>query len=182
MASPTYIRNGYVYAPALEVNVQGLVGGPFVDVTSNFALAPAGTGALILDRLIIPARCFDAAGQYVRIYAQAVVVNNANTKTLTINWGGTGAVGSAPTGGTTVATVAGTTVTGLLVEGIVMKTGTSTQDLMQVVAQQGTTISAPAVATATESEAANIQLNLVVNAATAASDITSVRWIVNFGM
>lgn len=180
MAQPNYNRQGYVYVPGAEVGVSGLIGGPVLDIAANTALAPLVTGAIILDRVIIPAGAFDVAGQYITMLAMAVVVNNANSKTLAFNFGGTGAIGGAVTGGTTITTVTGTTVTNLLVEGIVMKTGASTQDLLSTLAQQGTTVSAPALATSTVSDTAGIQLNLIVNAATAASDITSVRWYAQF--
>lgn len=182
MASPTYVRNGYVYLPAVEVSRGGLVGGLIVDIVSNSGLAPAVTGAIILDSIIIPTGSFDVAGQYVTIEAMAVTVSSVNSKTLALNLGGTGAVGGAVTGGTTIITNTVTTSTFIAENATIVKTGASAQSFVTDVATSTTATRTAAVGTATVTDTAAIQLNLVVNAATAATDITSVLWIVQFGM
>jgi len=166
----------------MEAGVSGLIGGPVMSIAANVALAPSTTGNQILDFITLPAGALELPGQYIYLFAQAVIVNNANSKTIAFNWGGTGEIGAAPTGGTTACTSTGTTVTSLQIEATIMKTGASTQDLVSVTSAAGAVYAAPVIATATVTDTANIQLNLLVNAATAASDVTSVRWFAQFNL
>lgn len=182
MAQISYIRNGYVYIPSLEVNRSGLVGGPVVTIATNTGLAPAVTGAIILDSIVLPAGTFDTPGQYLTIEAMAVTVSSANTKTLAINFGGTGSIGGAVTGGTTIITNSVTTSTFVAENATIIKTGANAQAFITDVATSTAATRSAAVGTATVTDSGSVQLNLVVNAVTAASDITSVLWIVQFGM
>lgn len=182
MASPNYNRNGYIYFPATQINRVGLVGGLVANVYANTNQTPAATGALILDQFQLPANGFDVPGQYLEIFAYASTAANVNAKTLTINFGGTGSIGGAVTGGTTISTATtSTSAETLRANAIVTKTGASTQAALGE-AQNGSTIVALLSTLPTATDTGNVLVNLVVNNATAAGDSTVRLWYVRFGM
>lgn len=179
MAAPSYIRNGYVYVPAVEAGVSGLVGAPVLDVYSNTGLAPSTTGAIIVDSFVLPARVLDVAGQALYIAAFSQTAANINSKTLAINFGGTGSVGGAVTGGTTVSTTV-TTVSAevLAVYCNIYKTGASTQVFYGEGLHGATWTTTSGTMSVTDT--ATIQINLINNAATAATDMLNEAWTITF--
>src|SRR2546428_4201250 len=178
--SPDYTRTGFTYSPALSAPVVGMVGGQDMTVWSDQNLTPAGTGALIQSIFRLPANAFSYTGQYIYVMAAATTAANTNSKTLTLNWGGTGVVGGAVTGGTTIATIATTTSAAALVAyAYIYKMGANSQQCWGFT-QTGTALTAPSVNATTATDTAAIQLNLVVNNATTAGDSTVQFYIVQF--
>jgi len=179
MATDYTIYGEYFVPAILLAHAGGLIGGPNVNVYSNVTLTPLVTGNAILDKFTLPANAMANKANSLYIIALATTAANANSKTLAINIGGTGAVGVAPTGGATVATtVTAVASESLIVEAQWFKTGSSTQTYMSLNQQHGVTFTAPTTGTQTLTDTAPIQINLLVNDATTAGDATVVYWCV----
>jgi hypothetical protein len=154
--------------------------GNLVAQVSNPGINPATTNAdVVVAVAALPANCFDKAGRGIAIAARGTIVNNVNSKRAKIIVNPTAAVvGSAITGGTTIAdTAAQTTIAGgWSLEAEVFKYGaadSNTQLALHRKAQIGATIAAllaPAALTAAEN--AQILVAVTLNAVTAASDIS----------
>lgn len=147
---------------------------------SSAGVQPGSTG---VDNVIavysLPAGALDAAGRGLNILAAGSVASNTNTKTLKIIWGATTAVlGSAVTGGTTIASLTtGTTAGagGWQMEANVFKygaNGSNTQLAIHASSQSGNLVSplvSPTLLTATESGAILIAVTANVNPTTDAT-------------
>ena len=143
------------------------------------AVSPGATGSdYVLAVYSLPASSLDVAGRGVLITAQGSFGATGNNKTIKLIWGATTAVvGSAVTGGTTIATtgVVATNGGGWAIAANVFKygvTGSNTQLGLHQQSQTGGTVSAlqaPTALTAVESGA--ILIAVTGNAATATSDI-----------
>jgi len=140
---------------------------------------PASTGAdIVLAVFALPANVFDIANRGLDIQAQGSIVNNANTKRVKLIWNATTAVvGSAVTGGTTIADTGSVTTLGggFSLMASIFKygaAGSNTQICLHQQAQVGGTVSAllaPSLATAVES--GQILIAVTGNAGTTATDI-----------
>ena len=178
----SYPTAGQLYVPAVNA-ASGLNGGNTFTPYSNVSLTPAATGALILDRLILPPYSMDRAGIGYCITAFATTAANTNAKTLSFNFGGTGAVGVAVTGGTSIATVTtSTSAVSLYLQAYVYRTTASNQTYAGVIGIGGTggVLGAPTTGTMTVSETGTIQVNLIVNNATTANDSVVQFWSVAY--
>jgi hypothetical protein len=180
MTAPNYLRDGYQWLPGVEVGQAGLIGGINYPIYSNQGIAPAATGALIQDLVVIPGGTVDAASQYFYVWADMTTVNNVNTKTLTINFAGTGSVGGAVAGGTTIASVSNTTSTAAMALCWVIKPNSGTTYRFAAITVTGAGVVAVTTGTAAITDSAKFQINLVLNAVTAASDISDADWGISF--
>lgn len=155
-------------------------GNIFRQVSNAAGVQPASTAAdVVVAVYSLPANFFDGIGNRgICITAQGTVVNNANTKRAKIIFNPSAAVvGSAVTGGTTVADTGSVTTVGggwsLMAN--VFKTGaanSNTQTAIHQAAQTGGTLQsllAPSNVTATENAA--ILIAVTINCATAATDM-----------
>jgi hypothetical protein len=140
------------------------------------AVNPGGTAVdSVLSVFTIPASTFDQAGRGVSVKAKGSFAANGNTKRLKVIANPTAAVvGSAVTGGTTIADSGAVTTSGggWEIEGEVFKYGaggTNTQMASGKFSGAAAVQTAPQLLTATESGA--ILVAICGNAATAATDI-----------
>jgi hypothetical protein len=147
---------------------------------SAAGINPASTAAdVVLAVFALPANIFSTANNELYIQAQGSLVNNANNKTVKLIFNATTAVvGSAVSGGTTIAST-GTVTTiggGWSIQASVLKygaNGSNTQLALHEQAQVGATVStllAPSTLTAVEN--APILVAVTGNAGTTATDIT----------
>jgi len=174
-----YLINGAMYIPAVYLVPGGIYAAPSYMLYGKTNLTPAVTGSAILDLFTLPGGMLqNHNGLY--IWGFATTAANTNSKTLSINFAATGAIGAAPTGGTAIVSVV-TTTSGqsLLVETWVYRTAANAQTYAgysQAAATQGT----PTTGTLTVTDTSAIQINLVVNDATAAGDATVQFWGIQF--
>jgi len=175
-----YPVSGQVFVPAIAVAPSGVNGGVVIGTYSNVNLTPAVTGNAILDSYVLPAFALDRPGTGLYITAFATTAANVNSKTLAINFAGTGAVGVAPVNGTVIVTQA-TTASGasLLVEVWVFKTAASAQTYAGY-GTAGAALAAPTTGTLSVADTGGIQVNLVMNNATAAGDSTVQFWQIQY--
>lgn len=146
---------------------------------SAAGVSPASTAAdIVLAVFALPANIFSAIGNELYIQAQGSLVNNANTKRIKLIFGATTAVvGSAVTGGATIADTGSITTVGggWSLQASVLKygaAGSNTQIALHEQAQIGATIAAllaPSLLTAVEN--GTILIAVTGNAGTATSDI-----------
>lgn len=148
---------------------------------------PASTGGdIVVDVFTLPANALDGTGNRgLTITASGNKANNANTITAKIVFNATTAViGSAVSGGTTIASTGATAVTGGVgwnISGQVFKYGvanSNTQLYQQIASTVGTTIALGGVgvaATMTATENAGILVAFTINCATTATD-ASIWW------
>jgi hypothetical protein len=133
----------------------------------------------VLASWTIPANFFDIAGRGIQVTAMGSVANNTNSKTIKIIAGCTTAtVGSAVTGGTTIAASAAYTTTGAAGWQIIAQIfkygnpGSNTQIALHQSVIIGTTTTALIVPTAlTLTESSSFLIAVTGNAVTTATDI-----------
>ena len=141
--------------------------------------SPASTGGdIVVATFTIPANSFDIAGRSLSIFASGNFANNTNVKTAKIIVGATTAVvGSAVSGGTTVATTGAYSTTGAAGWSLSVNVnkygaaGSNTQNYQEMGVVIGATHGGMGVAgTLTLNEAAPITIAITLNSATTASD------------
>jgi hypothetical protein len=146
-----------------------------------FSKSPTTTGSKrIVDSFTLPANLFSAStpARVLRFTLFGRHAANGNSTTTNINVGGTGAYDAAPTGGTEIFTdiTNSTSGGGIYGQACIIRTGVSTQIATSSSLTQATALATLSTAlSATETSA--IQINLVQNAATAATDLP-ITWLV----
>ena len=141
--------------------------------------SPASTGAdIVVATFTIPANSFDIAGRSLTLLAAGNFANNTNAKTAKIIVGATTAVvGSAVSGGTTLATTGVYNTTGAVGWALTANVnkygaaGSNTQNYQEMGVIIGATHGGMGIAgTLTLNEAAPIIVAITLNSATTASD------------
>ena len=151
---------------------------PMGTLYTNVGVQPASTSVQIADRYILPANSLGSA-KYVYICAWAVHAANTNNCTLTLNWGGTGAIGANVVSGTTLGTQLSAVNAGVFfIEAYILRSGLNTQSFFGS-SQSAATASALQGGTLAYAEGAPIQINLVMLNASAASDAIA-SWFIQW--
>lgn len=159
----------------------GSVGGSLYKQISNTGVSPASTAAdVVLAVYTLPASTLTRAANtnspvVLDIVAAGNFAATANNKTVKIIWNATTAVvGSAVTGGTTIASTGVVAINnlGFVMEAFVGYNGSNSQYTQAVFVQAGaTTVSQALSAAATATDSADILIAVTGNAATATTDI-----------
>lgn len=183
-------QNGSVSSAALPSDTAVLAGGALAsggtvkgsgnlwNQTPAGGLAPAAAGSgYVVALATIPANAFNAAGKTVTISAQGNFAANGNNKTISIVLNATAPViGSAVSGGTTIATTGTVATNGSAWEmgADLIKTGalgSNTQTALHFAAQVGGVVAALSQCQSlTLPESAPITVAIVINCATTATD------------
>lgn len=124
-------------------------------IATRVALTTSGTGANAVLAHTVPAGTLTKVGQGFRLRVWGTNSADANAKTLTLNWGGQNVT----------AVVTGNAAT-WYAEFNIAKSGANTQEVMSF-GQQGTTVVAVTRLAGTQTDTADILLNLTATAATA---------------
>lgn len=142
-----------------------------VATINTTAVGNVGAGTDDLMTYSLPANALSANGKGIRITAWGTTANNANAKTVTLEWGD-------------AATVLTTALTASIVgqwriTATVIRTGASTQDVSAMLVQGATVIVDQEQTAATQTDTAAIQI-AVTGTATANNDIVQEGLLVEF--
>ena len=167
------VKGPYTSAP-VDIQSEGTI-------YQNSGLTTSATGAVILDLFTLPAGALYKAGKILEVTSAALHAATANAVTLSLNFGGTGSVGGAVTGGTTLASSGADSTSGsmMYVQSDVIKTGASAQ-FFYGYGQFAATTAALLGGSMSVTDTAAIQINLIINCAVAATDLTAAFWAITF--